>query len=347
MSAVEQVETKRLDERRSWSARSAPRLLGLGVVVVAVVGAYVFGAYQGHRPAVTPTAPAAYTGFLPAEIDLGDQMWAQIVPFQLTFVNGGPEQLVIRSAQSSCDCTVIESAGFVGRTLQGGESLTIDVSLHTLNNAGLKQRQIEFLTDSGARYAGKVNVNVHGTWNLTPDAVDFGDVVLEDAEDPAPRGVIFESQPDQLIDVSAPGVSWIDWQTTQMNATTTEVQIFVRAARLQVGQSSASLVFRTSSTIKATGVVFVKAKGVHELTSSPTQVLLVGGRHQRVEFFDRAGDRARIVSVEAGSPQLTTALSDEGTIDIWNPSGQAISEAVPVRVVDERGKSRVLHVSAF
>ena len=121
---------------------------------------------------------------------------------------------------------------------------------------------------------------------------------------------------------------------------------FLRA-ELPPGQNSASLVVRTSSTIKPTGVVFVKARGVHELTMSPRNVFLVGAAAQRIEFFDRSGKRTRIVSVDTNRELLDAQVLEDGAIILCNARDEAPRESVAVRVVDDGGRCRNFRVSMF
>jgi hypothetical protein len=189
-----------------------PRLLAFGVIVAAVAGAYVYGRFHGADRSSAQAEQGGYAGFEPAQIDLGDQLWAQVVPVALTFVNRGASPITIESAQSSCDCTVIEGGVFRGRRVTPGESLPVEVKLDTQKSPGLKARRIDLTAASGARYSAVIRVNVVGTWSITPDALDFGEVVLDDAEEDPHATVLYESATDNLLDVSTSGAAWTEAQ---------------------------------------------------------------------------------------------------------------------------------------
>jgi hypothetical protein len=126
------------------------------------------------------------------------------------------------------------------------------------------------------------------------------------------------------------------------------IEILVRLvkARLAAGQNSASLVVGTDCALKPSAVVFLKARGVHELAISPTQVLLVGTKPVRVECFDRTGARVRLVSADAASGAIRVDVLPNGAIEILNSTTGPLPEPIAVRVVDDRGRSRVFPVSA-
>jgi hypothetical protein len=322
------------------------RLLAFGLIAVAVAGAYVYGRFRGADRAGAQADQGGYVGFEPAQIDLGDQLWAQVVPVTLTFVNRGTSGLTIESAHSSCDCTVIEGGAFQGRAVTPGESLPVDVKLDTQKSPGLKARRIDLTAASGVRYSAVIRVNVVGTWSITPDALDFGEVVLDDGEDDPRATVLYESDTDNLLDISTSGAAWIEVQPNPADQGRIEILVRLVKARLAAGQNSASLVVGTDCALKPSAVVFLKARGVHELAISPTQVLLVGTKPVRVECFDRTGARVRLVSADAASGAIRVDVLPNGAIEILNSTTGPLPEPIAVRVVDDRGRSRVFPVSA-
>jgi hypothetical protein len=324
------------------------RLALVGLLIAAAAGAYVYGRFSpNNNKTITETQVAAFVGFEPAQIDLGDQPWAQVIPVQLMFVNRAASPIVIESAESSCDCTVIENNAYRGRAVSAGESLGLDVKLDTQKSPGPKARRVDLTTASGARYSAVIRVNVQGTWSLTPDTIDFGDVVLDDGEDGPTGVVVFESDADELKDVSAAGAPWLVVSTAPADAGRVAISLRVAKALLATGQNSASVVVETSCAVKANAAVYVKARAVHELSTAPAQVTLVGAKHQRVECTDRSGRRVRLVSADTGSEAIGVAVLEDGAVDVWNAVGAALPEPVVVRVADEAGRSRVFQVSAF
>ncbi len=317
------------------------------VLVVVLAGAYAFGVWQKQQGATGVSPRLGYVGFQPTEIDLGEHLWDTVVPVELQFINHGASPITIQSVRTSCDCAVVEAEGLEARVVAPGECLAVPVKLNTLKNPGLKKRTVQLTTTKGARYSAVIIVNVRGTWELAPDALDFGDVVLDNGEPGGMRSVFFNSETERLLEVSAPSAPWIEWRTTENRPGNTEILISVHTGCLPIGQNSASLLVRTSSSVKPTGAVYVKARGVHELSPSPPAVLLLGDKHERVEFSDRTGKRVHIVCVEVSSGSIFALTLEDGAIEIWNSTGKALSERIAVRVVDDRGRCRVIHVSAF
>ena len=329
----------------SGGGSHAGLLVAVVAIIVVTVGAYWAGRWRastGRARADAPAMDAGFVGLEPREIDLGDQLWGQSIPLEFLFVNESRLPVSIGSIESSCGCLVIDSDAWNGRVVQPGELVSMDVMLDTENNPGAKVRRLDLTLDSGERYSARIVVNVYGTWSVAPNVLDFGEVTIDGAADDQARLTVFQSESDELLDVAAPEMPWLQWRTAPRGPGRVDILLGVLRAELPPGQNSASLVVRTSSTIKPTGVVFVKARGVHELTMSPRNVFLVGAAAQRIEFFDRSGKRTRIVSVDTNRELL-----DAGAIILCNARDEAPRESVAVRVVDDGGRCRNFRVSMF
>jgi len=320
--------------------------IALAIISAVSASAYVWGRYSGQRSDPGAVESDGYIGFDPVEVDLGDQTWNDVVPFQLTLVNHGTAPITVDTVESSCDCAVIDVAEYRGRTVGPGVALAIDVALHTSTNPGLARRRISAKTVGGERYSASVTLNVRGTWSISPDAVDFGDILLDAADSPDAKTVLFESSSDALEAVES-AEPWVACGVDVGDGGLTTVNVRVIREQLPFGQNSASVVVHTSSALKPTGVLYVRARGVHELISSPQHVLLVGDEHQRIDFSDRAGQRVRLVAAESGSDALEVQILDDGAIEVWNTTGRPVPESIAVRVTDVAGRSRVLRVAAF
>ena len=69
-------------------------ILKLAFLLVIVAAAYSLGYWHNRPPEVQVAAPreaTEFVGFEPAEIDLGDQLWGEVIPVEFTFVNLGSE----------------------------------------------------------------------------------------------------------------------------------------------------------------------------------------------------------------------------------------------------------------
>lgn len=167
---------------------------------VAIGAAYLLGRWQVERfPSWAHLAPA-YVGFEPARLDLGEQLWGDLVPVELTFVNHGREPLVVQAITSTCDCLLTDEQSLTGRRIEAGGALTIGLTLATGAYPGLKHRTLTLTDGAGNRYTAELVFDVRGTWNVEPDVVDFGEVVVGDrTRAEVERIVRFVSQADALV----------------------------------------------------------------------------------------------------------------------------------------------------
>src|SRR5207247_362181 len=152
-----------------------------------------------NKPAITPRPSV---GFTPAVVDLGEQKWGSVIPFQIFFVNHATKAVKIADVESSCGCTVVDTAALKGTAVASGQTLPIDVSLHTGKESGSRQRRITLRSESGESWGVDVLVNVLGSWSISTDSVDFGEIVLDQGENSAVSTVIYSSHDDTLEDVN-------------------------------------------------------------------------------------------------------------------------------------------------
>jgi len=320
------------------------------LVLVAVFAAYAVGVWRQSGQQLGASAVQGYVGFEPAEIDLGDVPWARTIPFRLVLVNRAKESFTVVSAQSTCDCTVIDQRSYEGRIVNAGDSLPIDLTIDTQKNPGRKLRRVEVTASTGRTYSASVMLNVVGTWSVQPDTIDFGDVLLDGSEAPEDRLAAYDSPADELLEVSAPGVAWLECYAAprgEGEAQAHEILFRVLKERLPPGSNNATIVVRTSNTIKSTAAIYVKARGTYQLISRPFEIHLVGSTPVTVEFFDRHGQAQRIVVAECANTAVRIQIQPDGSLEICNSSGRALPEVISVRVTSSEGLSRTLDVSAF
>jgi hypothetical protein len=182
-----------------------------------------------------------------------------------------------------------------------------------------------------------VSVNVLGTWSLTPDTADFGDVVVDADDDVPAQRVLFQSDVNELLGVHCADAPWLRYQVVQ-RPVGREIEIHVDKSILPLGWVSTSLVITSSSEVKPTGVVYVKAKGIHQLTAVPGSLALASGESQRVEFRDTAGQLVKVVSATSRLAGLLLEVLPDGTVEVTNGTKGARAETARVEVVDDRGR---------
>lgn len=291
--------------------------------------------------------PGGFVGFQAAEIQLGDQLWGRSIALQLRFLNDSAQALTIDSVKSCCGCAIVEVASYEGQILAPGEALPVDVVLSTGHNPGQKKRAVHLDLTSGQRHTAAIHLNVYGTWKVTPEVLDLGELPFEQPPQYVERLVVFESRADELVEVSAPALPWIQCHVAKRAGSRRDILVRILKSELPAGQNSVSVVVRTSNAVKPAGVIFVRARGVHELASVPAPVVIVGAEQRPVEFFDRSGKRARIASLEIEGDGVRGKVLDGGGVVLWREGSQRFPEPVLVRVVDEIKRYREFRVSLF
>ncbi len=321
------------------------RAASIAVAGLALLAGLWIGTLKGG-PARRTAPSESFVGFEPAELDLGAYPWGEVVPFDLTFVNRTDTPVTLADGSSSCGCTLLNKGQFVGATVGAGESLIIDSTMDMQLIPGSFARQVKLVGDAGQTWSCIVRVQVFPSWSLEPDVLDFGEVVIEPAQQPVERVLTFEADPDELMDVNAPSVDWLSVQRTD-RAGTTELLVRMLPELLPAGAQSAEATVTTTSVVRPTGSVFLKARGVRELEARPASLFLVDDRVQRVEFFDRSGVRARVVRAEVGGVALRARVLDDGALELSRAVAGRVSEPVVLRVVTDGGKTRTMTVSLF
>lgn len=306
------------------------------------------GGAGGGEGKDTRPAKIALVGFDPADIDLGDHLWDEVVPFQLKFINRGAEALTVSSVTASCGCTVIGGDVAAGDTVAPGQALDLSGTLNTQKTAGTKRRVVTLVAASGAQYSATLTVNIHGTYELAPDVLDFGEVDLEAPSSADPNLVFsFTSIADSLEGSPTPKVPWLESKVVEAAPGKTVILVALRRDQLAPGLNTGTVCVQTTSKVKPAACVYVRARTVRALTATPEHVFLVGDEVKRVRFTDRDGRAAWIAAVDGVDDRLTVAVLDTGEVEVSNRSQTRLGEAVRVGVRDVAGRRAVVLVSAY
>lgn len=258
------------------------------------------------------------------------------VNFSLTFVNPGRSALTIDSITTSCDCAVVGPEAYKSRSVKSGESLSVPVELKTGKYAGRFRQAISLRTAEGNRHDAHVQLDVRGTWAVSHDEINFGEVRTGDPAklDPIERVLSFRSSVDRLAAPIESPVPWLHCVTELRDAELTEVRFRVDPLLLPRGVSTASIPFFTTSPIRPDGSVFVRVRAVPALIAVPEVVPLVRNEPIHVSFRQSNGDPAVLLSWQCPeSFHVETAASDSLTIRWIGPDPSTCEMAV----TDERG----------
>jgi hypothetical protein len=172
------------------------RLLHVFLVPAAVAAAYMIGAIADSK---THRQVPAFVGFAPASIHLGERLWNERIPFELTFTNSGPEAVTLTRLETSCGCTLINGEQIEGATVEPDAAIRIAGELLTETAVGEKRVEIKLWDDRKATYRAAITAMVRGTYRISPDAVSVGGI-RTDSDVPPERVLRFES-----IDVRVAG----------------------------------------------------------------------------------------------------------------------------------------------
>jgi hypothetical protein len=319
------------------------------IFVVALAAAYSLGRWRsGARP--NPALQrAGHVGFDPAQIDLGDQLWDTLIPFELTFANRATSPVTIRSIASSCDCVLVDAGAYEGRTVGEGEALALALTLDAGSYPGSKHRTIELTAMTGEKHVAELFVNVYGTWSLTPDSLDLGEVLLGDPGAPDAEAVLtFVSDTDKLEGEPQPDVSWIKCIVAQRDDRHADILIRALKDRLPPGVSTAHIVFRMTSSVRPDTAVYVRVKAVPALLATPPTVFLAGDEVRRVRFTDRDGNPVQILRAAPSIDAIDAAISDDGKeVELARKGEGRTPSVATVRVEDARGRIGTIMVSIF
>ncbi|MBN2448170.1 MAG: DUF1573 domain-containing protein [Phycisphaerae bacterium] len=290
---------------------------------------------------------SANVGFTPRSLDLGTHLWDTEVPFELTFTNGTTEPIEITSTRASCSCLMLDADAVRGRIVQPGQAIPISGLLDTGMHPGVLTRRITLGTTNG-EYSAEVMLAVEGTWTISADAVDFGEIPLGDPETlTVSKEIVFEARPDCLLGSPEPTVEWIKCHASVVTKETTRLVIEVDPLLLPAGTSAGAIVLRTTSSVRPNTTVYVRARGMSVLTAQPAVVFLQGVQPRRVKIVGRDSEAVTVAEATCDDPSLQVCILEGGVIELSNPVGNAMLAARHVRVTDSTGRSVEIVVSAY
>lgn len=272
-------------------------------------------------------SPAAFVenvvGFVPARIDLGTQPWASVLPLELEFINGGESPLTIASISTSCNCAVFDSAAMEGRLVAPGETLQVSGSLETSLHAGTLARSVPLTTKDERQFVATLFVEVTGSWAISADSVNFGDVVCGPAADaPTMQSIVFTPSGDDLKESPSADVDWVEVSTTGLESGATRIDLRVRSELLRPGIRTGQLIVRTSSAIRPECSIYLRARGVASLLAMPTPVFLEPGARQRVSFRRPDGTPAKIFRATSDDERLSVEIVGDDQIAVSELAGR-------------------------
>lgn len=326
-------------QRSAVSGQQHLALLALGAVAV---GGFAWVRFRQPAPSAPP-APA----FKPAHVDLGDQPWGTTVPVTLTFVNPSPTPVKIISAKSSCGCTVITGDAYKNRTVEPSGAVPLEITLDTEQARGAKKRTVTVTLDSGGTATAELNVNVLGTYEVTPGAINFGDLDVDDTLAQAARTVTFRSLGATMKGAPAADCDWLDLATAPRGDKETEVLIEVRKDRLPPGHSTGTVVIQTTDRAVPATSVMVHVNAQAQLTPVPGHVFLRGDAQHSVRFALRDGSYTIIRSAESDDVSIVASVNGDGIVSVRNASAKVLPAPVAVRVRDATGRAGRVLVTTF
>jgi len=183
-------------------------VLKVGIAVILVGVAYWFGLsrQQQGQPTARPTAEQprmserAKPGFEPARVDLGSRLWGSTVPVDLAFLNPTSDPITIQKIVSSCDCVVVDRDELSGSVVEPGQVLQMGASIDTGEHPGSFIRTVTLTSDTGQEWRVALALEVVGSWTLSPDRLDFGEVRLGmPGVEFVEESLTFDSESDELV----------------------------------------------------------------------------------------------------------------------------------------------------
>lgn len=234
-----------------------------------------------------------------------------------------------------------------GLELFPGDVIPLSFTMNTGRSSGPKSAQITLTTEQDTQYSAGVNLTVKGTWSVTPDRIDFGDIEIGQTPEAPSRLVEFHSTNEQFRGVEVLRTQWLEHHVASRTDGRTELLFRVRPERLPPGVSSATAVIRTTSSVKPEGVIYISVRGVNRLNASVQRVGLLGAEPKVVKFTDAQGKPAALASVDAGQSELSVRIVRPSHIELSNPNGKKFDSVIPVTVTDCGESKCTIWVSSF
>lgn len=323
-------------------------VIWIATIVIGSTGAFLLGRL-GAEANPQSADPPSFVGFEPDEIDLGRQLWGTHVPVELLFVNDGSSEITIQSVKSSCDCVVIDAATLERRCVAPNDTLAIPITLETGQYPGDKHRNVELMTMNGEKYHVSLRVSIYGSWSLTPDSLDLGEIILGDpAATDAEAVLTFASETDKIVGVPEVDVPWLTCCMAARDEKTTEILVRASKDKLPPGVSTGHVVLRTSNAIRPDTSVYVRIKLSSAIIATPSTVFLVGEESKIVKFTDREGKPVKIANLEKLNDAILIKRMQDGCGLELSANPRATNEKSSKIVIrDDLSRSATVIISFF
>lgn len=244
--------------------RTATYLASLVAIAVLLFWLGRTSTSSGTSAVIAEHAESLY--LYPAELSLGDHRWNQRVPFQLALVNDTTRIVEVAAIETPCGCTLIDRSSIVGRPVPGKGRVIIDGTLDTQVADGPKERAVMVVLTSGERLRSRLTVNVVGSWRVSPDLLDFGQIAIDGTPESCERWLRYSADSDLHLGVRTDYLPpWLSVFRFPSDGFSSDILVRILPDLLPDGQSSADITLETSDPDKPTGVIFARAIGVRKL----------------------------------------------------------------------------------
>ena len=336
-------------------------LLGGGLVAIACGVAFFFGK---NLPSASPQLPPIHNvslasdqnlsnrdkiGFLSTELDLGEHLWNTDVPFALRFQNPTSDDLSIQSVEANCDCVIFDTDALAGRIVSRNGELTIDGKVNTGRHPGTLRRLVTLTDQAGVAYAAHVTLDVYGTWKLSKDVVDFGTIVLGSPDTPlfVEDTIQFISQEDELIEEPGGDAPWITCVSANREGDVSDLLVRINIGKLSPGVNSTQIGFRTSSSVRPDGMVYVRLKALSALKAAPSTVSLIGRETCKTRVSSLDNSPVNLVRIETDCQELDCHIVNNNELMISVQCKETPHKAYSVTVYDDHDNWISIPVSVY
>lgn len=284
-------------------------------------------------------------GFSPLEIDLGSQPWYAEVPFNATFVNDGPEAVVVATVKSSCGCTVLERASYSDVVVEPAGALAISGTLDVGQLPGQHRKKLDLLLISGAIHPVFLKYAVFATYDFKPRNLRFGEVDLDDPTDDAITSVIFSSDTASIMGEAVVDSPWLEVGLHDRGNGEAEIAVHVVKRNLPYGRNFGRVSVSTDDSMRPSFTIPVYARGLSSLRPVPSHLFLRPGEQGCVRFITSDGATARIASAESDSTTVELVVDTDRRRIRVSLAGERLANAAVVSVTDDQGRGSKFLVS--
>jgi hypothetical protein len=102
----------------------------------------------------TPAAsqPTEFVGFIPSDVDLGEQPWYAEVPFEAIFANLSSAPVVLADVLSSCGCVAVDAERLHGLPLAPSGTVVVNGTVKVGATRGFHERYLTAVMDDGRAF---------------------------------------------------------------------------------------------------------------------------------------------------------------------------------------------------